>query len=163
MLACSESPQPSSQAEDAAPAEAVTEQRFAVDATRIIQADDEPGNWLSHGRTYDEQRFSPLEQVNTDNVNKLGLDWFFEFETHRGMEATPIVVDGVMFLTGAWSRVYALDARNGSLLWKYDPEVPPAWALHACCDVVNRGVAIWQGAVFVGPVLLHVLDRLIKE
>ena len=124
--------------------------RLDVDGARIIAADAEPGNWLSHGRGYDEQRFSPLKQVNHENAAGLGLEWFYAFDTHRGLEATPIVVDGMMFTTGAWSRVYALDAKNGELLWEYDPKVPPEWAVHACCDVVNRGVALWQGSVFVG-------------
>jgi PQQ-dependent dehydrogenase (methanol/ethanol family) len=124
--------------------------RLDVDGSRIAAADQEPGNWLSHGRSYDEQRYSPVKQVNDGNAGELGLEWFYDFDTKRGLEATPIVVDGVMFTTGAWSRVYALDAKTGSLLWEYDPEVPPEWAAHACCDVVNRGVALWMGSVFVG-------------
>jgi quinohemoprotein ethanol dehydrogenase len=124
--------------------------RLDVDGARIAAADREPGNWLSHGRSYDEQRYSPLTQVNDGNAAQLGLEWFHEFDTRRGLEATPIVVDGVMFTTGAWSRVYALDAKNGDLLWQYDPEVPPEWAVYACCDVVNRGVALWMGSLFVG-------------
>ena len=124
--------------------------RLNVDGARITGADAEPGNWLSHGRSYDEQRFSPLQQVNDSNASKLGLAWFHQFDTTRGLEATPLVVDGMMFTTGAWSRVYALDAKNGELLWEYDPKVPPEWAVHACCDVVNRGVALWQGSIFVG-------------
>jgi PQQ-dependent dehydrogenase (methanol/ethanol family) len=124
--------------------------RLDVDGARIIAADQEPGNWLSHGRSYDEQRYSPLTRVNDSNAAELGLEWFYEFDTKRGLEATPIVVDGVMFTTGAWSRVYALDARSGKLLWQYNPQVPKEWAVHACCDVVNRGVALWMGSVFVG-------------
>jgi len=124
--------------------------RFDVDGARIAAADQEPGNWLSHGRSYDEQRYSPLSQVNDGNAAELGLEWFYEFDTKRGLEATPIIVDGVMFTTGAWSRVYALDAKSGKLLWQYDPQVPGEWAVHACCDVVNRGVALWKGSVFVG-------------
>ena len=134
----------------AEPPQAAAGPRLDVDGARIAAADSEPGNWLSHGRTYDEQRFSPLDQVNDGNVAELGLAWHYDFDTNRGLEATPIVVDGVMFATGSWSRVYALDARSGELLWEYDPQVPPEWAVHACCDVVNRGVALWQGAVFVG-------------
>jgi len=134
----------------AEPPQAAAGPRLDVDGARIAAADSEPGNWLSHGRTYDEQRFSPLDQVNDANVTDLGLAWHYDFNTNRGLEATPIVVDGVMFATGSWSRVYALDARSGELLWEYDPQVPPEWAVHACCDVVNRGVALWQGAVFVG-------------
>ena len=124
--------------------------RLDVDGARIIAADQEPENWLSHGRSYDEQRYSPLTQVNDTNAAELGLEWFYEFDTKRGLEATPIIVDGVMFTTGAWSRVYALDASSGKLLWQYNPQVPKEWAVHACCDVVNRGVALWMGSVFVG-------------
>jgi len=117
---------------------------------RIINANSEPQNWLAHGRTYDAQRYSPLGQINDKNIKNLGLDWHFDFETHRGLEATPIVIDGIMYATGSWSRVYALNAVTGELLWEYNPEVPGAWAVNACCDVVNRGVAVWQGKVYVG-------------
>ena len=119
-------------------------------AERIINADQEPQNWLAHGRTYDEQRHSPLELINEKNVANMGLAWHYDFDTHRGLEATPIVMDGVMYLTGSWSRVYALNAVTGELLWEYDPKVPGEWAVNACCDVVNRGVAVWQGKVYFG-------------
>jgi len=108
-----------------------------VDAARILAADKDPGNWLTHGRTYSEQRFSPLAQINEQNVNRLGLAWYFDVDTNRGQEATPLVVDGVMYFTTAWSKVVALDAASGSRLWLYDPRVPPAWGINACCDVVN--------------------------
>jgi alcohol dehydrogenase (cytochrome c)/quinohemoprotein ethanol dehydrogenase len=121
-----------------------------VDAARIVNTDREPGNWMSHGRTYDEQRFSPLKQIADHNAGKLGLAWYYDLDTHRGQEATPIVVDGVMYFTTAWSKVIALNAATGALLWKYDPEVPPEWAINACCDVVNRGVAAWNGKLFFG-------------
>ncbi len=121
-----------------------------VGHARIVAADSEPGEWLSHGRTYDEQRFSPLDVIDVDNVGDLGLAWSFDLRTKRGLEATPLVVDGVMYLTGAWSRVFALDAATGRLLWEHDPRVPGATARKACCDVVNRGVAAWRGKVFVG-------------
>jgi PQQ-dependent dehydrogenase (methanol/ethanol family) len=151
LAACDREPAPSAASEPPQqPAQTATGPRLDVDGARIANADSEPGNWLSHGRTYDEQRYSPLDQVNDRNVADLGLAWYYDFDTDRGLEATPIVVDGVMFTSGSWSRVYALDARSGQLLWEYDPEVPPEWAVHACCDVVNRGVALWQGSVFVG-------------
>lgn len=121
-----------------------------IDGRRIVDADSEPHNWLAHGRTYDEQRYSLLSQITEQNVTGLGLSWFYEFETKRGMEATPIVVDGVMYVTGSWSRVYALNAVTGELLWEHNPRVPPAWAVNLCCDVVNRGVAVWKGKVYVG-------------
>ena len=121
----------------------------SVDAARIIHADSEPGNWMTHGRTYSEQRFSPLKQINDQNVRWLGLAWSLDLDTHRGQEATPLVVDGVMFFSTAWSKVLALKANTGEKLWSYDPKVPPEWAINACCDVVNRGVAAWQGKIFV--------------
>lgn len=120
-----------------------------VDTQRIIAADSDPQNWLAHGRTYAEQRYSPLRAINDGNVEKLGLAWSYATGTRRGLQATPIVVDGRMYTTGVWSVVYALDARNGRELWKYDPQVPRAWGRHACCDAVNRGVALWQDAVYV--------------
>ena len=121
-----------------------------VDAARLSAADSEPGQWMSHGRTYDEQRFSPLKQITTDNVKDLGLAWFADLDTNRGQEATPIVVDGTMYISTAWSKVKAYRAATGEKLWEYDPQVPGAWGVNACCDVVNRGVAVWEGKVFVG-------------
>jgi len=107
-------------------------------------------DWPSYGLDYREQRFSTLDEINVDSVATLGLAWSFETDYIGGMEATPVVVDGVMYVTGTWSVVYALDAGTGALLWKYDPQVPKAWGKMACCDVVNRGVAVYQGKVFVG-------------
>lgn len=115
---------------------------------RAVNAEQETGNWLLHGRTYSEQRFSPLTQINESNVSKLGHAWTFDASSSRGLEATPIVRDGVMFTTGAWSIVYAIDARTGKKIWKYDPKVPGAWGRKGCCDIVNRGVAVWGDAVY---------------
>ena len=124
----------------------------AVDTARILAADQEPGNWLTHGRTYGEQRFSPLARIDTGNVGQLGLAWSHEFKTPRGVSATPLVVDGLMYVTSAWSLVYALDAKTGAELWVYDPHVDRSVGAKACCDVVNRGVAIYDGKVFVGVI-----------
>jgi alcohol dehydrogenase (cytochrome c)/quinohemoprotein ethanol dehydrogenase len=124
----------------------------AVDAARLVNAESEPGQWMSHGRTYSEQRFSPLDQINTENVSQLGLAWYADLDTTRGQEATPIMVDGVLYVSTAWSKVKAYDAVTGAELWAYDPEVPGEWAVNACCDVVNRGVAVWEGKVFVGTI-----------
>ena len=121
-----------------------------VNARRLVEADKEPGNWMSYGRTYSEQRFSPLQQVNADNVNELGLVWSYDLNTERGIEATSIVVDGVMYMTSSWSIVHAIDARNGEHLWTFNPMVAKEKAKHTCCDVVNRGVAVWEGQVFFG-------------
>ncbi|MFN3520834.1 MAG: PQQ-dependent dehydrogenase, methanol/ethanol family [Phenylobacterium sp.] len=121
----------------------------AVDAARL-QAAETNGEWLSYGRTYSEQRFSPLTKIDTKTVGDLGLAWHHEFDTDRGQEATPLMVDGVLYTTTAWSKVYALDARTGELKWSYDPKVDGSKGFDACCDVVNRGVAVWNGKVFVG-------------
>jgi quinohemoprotein ethanol dehydrogenase len=121
-----------------------------IDGQRIQAADREPGNWLSHGRNYGEDRFSPLDRINPESIANLGLAWFWDTGTTRGLQATPLVVDGVMFTSGSWSVVWAHDARTGELLWSYDPQVPREWARFACCDVVNRGVALWKGKVYVG-------------
>ena len=121
-----------------------------LDGARIIAADSEPQNWLAHGRTYGEQRFSPLDKINTESVKDLGLAWTYKTDTIRGLESSPIVVNGVMFATGSWSKVYALDAKSGEELWTYDPQVPGETGRKPCCDVVNRGVAVWNGRVYVG-------------
>jgi glucose dehydrogenase len=97
-----------------------------VDANRIAGADQDPANWLTYGRTYSEQRFSPLARITADNVKQLGLAWYADLETSRGQEATPLVIDGVMYVSTAWSMVKAYDAKTGALLWSYDPEVPRA-------------------------------------
>ena len=123
-----------------------------VNGAAIIAADQRPDVWLSHGRTYSEQRFSPLKQINTETVKDVGLAWSADLDSNRGMESTPIVVDGVMYVTSAWSIVYAYDAKTGERLWKFDPEVDKSRGVSACCDVVNRGVAIWEGKVFVGTI-----------
>ena len=123
----------------------------AVDEAAIASA-AESGNWLSHGLNYNEARFSPLDQINKENVTDLGLAWSLDLGVMRGVEATPIVVDGIMYLTGPWSIVYAVDARTGTMLWTYDPEVDPNMGEKACCDVVNRGVALYKGDIFVGVI-----------
>lgn len=132
-------------------AEAATARTFAnVDDARLASADSNADDWLSHGRTYSEQRFSPLAEINATNVGQLELAWFHDLDTNRGQEATPIIVDGVMYTSTAWSKVVALDAATGKQLWTYDPQVPGATAIKACCDVVNRGVAVYRGKVYVG-------------
>ena len=121
-----------------------------VDAQRIGAAADNRADWLTHGRTYDEQRFSPLAAIDQGNVKDLKLAWYFDLDTKRGQEATPLVVDGTMYVTSAWSKVFALDARTGKEKWRFDPQVVGDKAIDACCDVVNRGVAAWGRSVFVG-------------
>ncbi|GBR41770.1 alcohol dehydrogenase large subunit [Neoasaia chiangmaiensis NBRC 101099] len=116
----------------------------------IVHADDHPENWLTYGRTYSEQRFSPLNQINTSNVGNLKLAWHYDLDTNRGQEGTPLIVDGVMYATTNWSKMKALDAATGKLLWAYDPKVPGNIADKGCCDTVNRGAAYWNGKVYFG-------------
>ena len=107
-------------------------------------------DWTMHGRTNDEQRFSPLSQINEQNIGQLGLLWDRELGTTRGLEATPLVSNGVIYTTGEWSVAYALEAKTGEILWTFDPKVPRARARTICCDVVNRGVALYNGKVYLG-------------
>ena len=107
-------------------------------------------DWANYGLDYYEQRFSPLDQINDRNAGQLGLAWQFETATDRGLEATPLVIDGVMYTTGSWSVTYAIDARTGKQMWKYDPEVHRKYDNLACCDVVNRGAAFYKDKVYVG-------------
>ena len=121
-----------------------------VDDAALKAADADPGNWITYGRNYSEQRFSSLKQVDEQTVSRLGLTWSFDLETLRGLEATPLVQDGVLYTTSAWSLVYAFDARTGRLLWQYDPHVPKDHSKFVCCDVVNRGAALYRGRVYIG-------------
>jgi quinohemoprotein ethanol dehydrogenase len=121
-----------------------------VDDASLSAPEARQGDWLQYGRDYYEQRFSPLTEITDTNVDKLGLAWQFETATDRGLEATPLVIDGVMYTTGSWSVTYAIDARTGKQLWKYDPEVHRKYDNLACCDVVNRGAAFYKGKVYVG-------------
>jgi len=132
-----------------------------ITTAMLIGADGDSANWISHGRTYSEQRFSPLDGVNRDNVGQLGLAWYADMDTGRGQEATPLVIDGKLYLTTAWSKVKAFDATTGKPLWEYDPKVPGETAVKACCDVVNRGLATYGDKLFFGTLdgRLIALDR----
>src|SRR3954447_17897523 len=98
----------------------------------------------------DDQRFSVLNQINEHTVSKLGLVWSTELGTTRGLEATPVVENGIIYTTGSWSVVFAFDAKTGQLKWTYDPKIPRERGYFVCCDVVNRGVALRAGKVYVG-------------
>jgi len=122
-----------------------------VSDARLLAADREPGNWLAPGRTLGEQHFSPLRKINAENVGKLRLAWFADLDSaQRGQESTPLVIDGVMYITSAWSKVFALDAKTGAARWSFDPKVAGQSAINACCDTVNRGVAAWKGRLYLG-------------
>ena len=131
-----------------------------VDQARLNAADTEPQNWFTLGRDENQTYFSPLSMINEGNVDRLGFAWTYDLGTSRGQEATPIVVDGIMYTSGTWGFVYAVDAATGKEMWKFDPQADPRAARNPCCDLVNRGVAVWKGKVFVNSVdgVLHALD-----
>ncbi|MEM8693530.1 MAG: PQQ-dependent dehydrogenase, methanol/ethanol family [Pseudomonadota bacterium] len=136
-----------------------------VNTAAIIENDSHDRNWLNYGLNYAETRYSQLASITTENVAEMGLEWSYDLQSRRGVQATPIVVDGVMYVTASWSIVHALDALTGEQLWVYDPEVPGEFASRGCCDVVNRGVAVYEGKVYVGAFdgYLHALDAATGE
>jgi quinohemoprotein ethanol dehydrogenase len=131
-----------------------------VDQARLKAAASDPDDWLTGGRDQEGTYYSPLTGINDKNVGRLGFAWQYDLGTHRGQEATPIVVDGVMYTSGTWGYVYAVDARTGREIWRYDPGATHLAARNPCCDLVNRGVAVWKGRVYVAAVdgRLHALD-----
>jgi quinohemoprotein ethanol dehydrogenase len=121
----------------------------AVDGASIKANTATSQDWPTIGLDYAETRFSKLNQINVDNVKKLGLVWSYSLGSSRGVEATPVVVDGIMYQTASWSVVHAIDARTGKNIWTFDPGVDREKGYKGCCDVVNRGVALYKGKVFV--------------
>jgi len=120
------------------------------DSGQSAAADLGSESWLSVGRTPSEQRFSPLDSIRDENVGLLQRRWTWETGTSRGLEATPLMIDGVLYFTLTWSVAIALDARTGAEIWRFDPQVPKERGKLACCDVVNRGVAAYQGRIYLG-------------
>jgi len=137
----------SSAAATAAPA--MTSAYGNVDQDRLNNAASEPDQWLTYGGTYDEQRFSSLDQINTDNVDQLDLAWYLDIRANQGQQSTPLYVDGVIYLTESWGQVTAIDASSGDSLWRFDPQVAGNVAGKGCCGVNNRGAAVYEGKVFV--------------
>ncbi|MBS0364614.1 MAG: PQQ-dependent dehydrogenase, methanol/ethanol family [Proteobacteria bacterium] len=132
-----------------------------VDETRVRAADSEPADWMVDGRDVGGTYYSPLTGINSGNVERLGFAWQYDLGLpQRGQEATPLVVDGVMYTSGTWGYVYAVEAATGRELWRYDPQPDYFRGRHPCCDLVNRGVAVWKGRVYVAAVdgQLHAID-----
>ncbi len=120
-----------------------------VNAAFMKNNAQQTADWPSYGLDYAETRHSKLNQISTANVKELGLVWSYNLESKRGVESTPLVVDGIMYVTASWSVVHAVDVRTGQRIWSYDPQVPREAGYKGCCDVVNRGVALHEGKVFV--------------
>ena len=123
-----------------------------IDDAALRSAARAPDQWLTIGRDYAETRFSPLQQIDTRSVVRLGLAWSYDPGSLRGLEATPLVANGVLYSSTDWSNVFALDARTGRQLWRWDAKADRIRGYRACCDVVNRGVALYKGKVFVGVI-----------
>ncbi len=122
-----------------------------VSETRVASDADDGSNWLLNGRTFDAQHFSPLKAITDQNIGGLGLAWSLDIESGMGIVAEPIVVDGVIYVSAPLSRVYAVDAASGKLLWKFDPRVRLNLAINGSYSArVNAGVAVWEGKVYVG-------------
>ena len=117
--------------------------------------------WMSYGRTWDEQRFSPLNRINDGNVRNLGLAWFAELNTMRGVQGTPLAIDGILYNVTPFNIVSAYDGATGRLLWTFDPKVEAKWARLACCGPSSRGIAAWNGKLYVAALdgRLIAIDR----
>lgn len=147
LAACLVSAAAFAQADPAAQAAAAVQR---VDGAFIRSNAARTPDWPTIGVDYAETRYSRLDQINAANVKDLGLAWSYNLESTRGVEATPVVVDGIMYVTASWSVVHAIDTRTGQRLWTYDPQIDRSTGFKGCCDVVNRGVALWKGKVYVG-------------
>lgn len=121
----------------------ITEADIAADDTNTSQV-------VTNGMGRHLQRFSPLDQINKDNVADMVPAWAFSFggEKQRGQEAQPLIYDGVMYVTGSYSRLYAIDLKTGEEIWQYDARLPEG--ILPCCDVVNRGAAIYGDKIYFG-------------
>jgi quinohemoprotein ethanol dehydrogenase len=120
---------------------------FVVDDAALANESD-PDNWLAYGRTYSEQRFSPLTQINPESIGRLRPEWFLDLPNDRGLVSTPLVVNGVLYFIGSMNIVRAVDARSGKLLWTYDPDVRSrAGRLRVGWDH-NRGIGFWKDKVY---------------
>jgi quinohemoprotein ethanol dehydrogenase len=133
-----------------------------VDGARLHGAQDEPGQWLALGRTWQGDRFSPLTRISAETAGALGFAWEYQFRSRRGrvehgQEATPLVVDGVIYASGPWGSAIAVDARTGRERWRFDPDVDGSYNRKACCDVVSRGLQVWKGKVYVATLDGHLI------
>lgn len=130
----------------------IEEPRKAVPVTAETIEAAAPQSWVTHGGSYGEERHSTLSQVSLDTIGELGLAWSYDLDSSRGVEATPIVHDGIMYVTSTWNVVHAMDAKTGAPIWTHTPKIDKVQASNACCDIVNRGVAIWGNTIFTATI-----------
>ncbi|MGY8789765.1 MAG: outer membrane protein assembly factor BamB family protein, partial [Pseudomonadales bacterium] len=121
-----------------------------VSYDRLLNAESEPSQWMMKGGTYEERYFSPLDEINRENVGELDLAWYADYDVNLSQQGTPLYVDGVIYVSTAWSMVNAFDARSGELLWHYDPQTPKEIVTKVCCGIVNRGIAAYEGKIYLG-------------
>jgi glucose dehydrogenase len=120
-----------------------------VTAERLVKAANEPGQWMTYGGTYSEQRFSPLTKIDASNVKGMGLQWFADYETNQNQHGSPLYIDGVIYVSTARNVVHAFDAKTGKQLWKYNPMIQGV-RLRYNVGLVNRGIAAWHGKIIMG-------------
>ena len=151
LAGCQPAEEPAATA-DAGAAATVADTAPAANVTseRLSNAASEPSQWMTVGGTYEERHYSPLNEVNRDTVSRLGLSWFADYDTNLSQQGTPLYIDGVIYVSTAWSKVYAYDARTGAQLWQYDPQTPKEIAIKVCCGIVNRGIAAYEGKIYLG-------------
>jgi len=132
-----------------------------IDQQQVLESQGKPGNWLHGGRDYGQSHYSPLTQINRDTVTRLGYAWHLDLPMEHGYEATPVMVDGVLYGSGPQGIAFAVDAASGELQWQFDPDIDPQFMRKVCCGVVNRGVALSGDRLFVGALdgYLYALDR----
>src|SRR5687767_10013922 len=130
-------------------------QNLPVTYERILKADQEPGNWLTYSNTYNSWRYSRLNQINTQNVKDLRVKWMFQGRTQEKFETTPLVVDGIMYLTRPENDVFAVEAETGRVLWNYNHRNPER--TYNCCGRVNRGLAILGNRLYMNTLDMHLI------
>jgi alcohol dehydrogenase (cytochrome c) len=126
-----------------------------VTTDRLVNASREPQQWLMYSGSYDGQRYSALDQINRDNVQRLALQWVFQTGVRGEHETTPLVIDGVMYFTTPQNHAYAIDVRTGRPLWHYERNLPKELSL--CCGPQNRGLAAVGDRLFMGTLDAHVI------
>lgn len=131
-------------------AEHIAKVTGAIDDETLGNANANQGDWLSYGRNYQEDRYSALDQITKENVSELGLAWAAELGTKRGLLATPIVVDGIMFFSGPFNKVWAYDTRTGKEIWQFTHDYNTDANIDLCCGFSNRGLAMYKGDLFMG-------------
>ncbi|MEK9648189.1 MAG: PQQ-binding-like beta-propeller repeat protein, partial [Gammaproteobacteria bacterium] len=152
LAACSQSENETAQPDIGAGASSASAAVSAANVSydRLLNAENESGQWMMKGGTYDETYYSPLDEINRDNVDQLELAWFADYDVNLSQQGTPLYVDGVIYVSTAWSMVNAFDARTGELLWHYDPQTDREIVTKVCCGIVNRGIAAYEGKIYLG-------------